>query len=189
MVLTRLTLVNVSRPGAEQDAVLTQGRVRHFVSDGDRMSVKHWISRSIIAGLAGAIVHFMFMRLKAQMGLLPEFQPYESFQLALSRWVGADVPMIVPWALSFLNGMTILGFLFARMNRLLPGSTGAAKGVIFGLIGWIFMGLIFFPMIGLGPFAIQAGSGAGPALLSLVMLQTYSIVLGTVYAALDAGRR
>jgi hypothetical protein len=49
--------------------------------------------------------------------------------------------------------------------------------------------LIFFPAIGLGPFAIRVGSGLGPALLSFVMLQTYSIVLGTVYAALDAEER
>jgi hypothetical protein len=93
----------------------------------------------------------------------------------------------VPWALSFLNGMTILGFLFARTNRLLPGKTGAVKGIIFGLIGWVFMGLVFFPLIGLGPFTMSVGSGFGPAVLSLVMLQTYSIVLGTVYVALDAG--
>ena len=83
--------------------------------------------------------------------------------------------------------MTILGFLFARTNRLLPGKTGAVKGVTFGLIGWVFMGLVFFPLIGLGPFAMGVvGSGFGPAVLSLVMLQTYSIVLGTVYVALDA---
>ena len=81
--------------------------------------------------------------------------------------------------------MTILGFLFARINRLLPGKTGAIKGVIFGLIGWVLMGLIFFPLIGLGPFATGVGSGIGPAVLSLVMLQTYSIVLSTVYVALD----
>jgi hypothetical protein len=91
----------------------------------------------------------------------------------------------VPWLLSFLNGMTILGFLFARINGLLPGKSGAAKGVTFGLFGWVFMGLIFFPAIGLGPFAIGVGSGPGPALLSLVMLQAYSIVLGTVYGLLD----
>jgi hypothetical protein len=84
--------------------------------------------------------------------------------------------------------MTILGFLFARINRLLPGKTGAVKGIIFGLIGWVFMGLVFFPLIGLGPFAIGIGSGFGPAALSLVMLQAYSIVLGTVYVALDARR-
>jgi hypothetical protein len=152
------------------------------------MAVKHWILRSIIAGLAGSIVHFAFMHLKAEMGLLPEFQPYQSFQLALSRWLGADVPMIVPWSLSFLNGMTILGFLFARTVRLLPGRSGPAKGLSFGVIGWLFMGLIFFPSIGLGPFAINVGLGIKPALLSLVMLLTYSVVLGTVYVALDSWR-
>ncbi len=152
----------------------------------DQMAVTHWILRSIIAGLAGTIVHFAFLHLKTQMGLLPEFQPYQSFQIALSRWVGADVPMIVPWALSFLNGMTILGFLFARMVRLLPGRSGWSKGLSFGVIGWVFMGLIFFPAIGLGPFAVDVGLGIGPALLSLAMLLTYSLVLGTVYVALDS---
>jgi hypothetical protein len=47
------------------------------------------------------------------------------------------------------------------------------------------MGLIFFPLIGLGPFAFQAGLGIAPALLSLAMLLTYSVVLATVYVTLD----
>jgi len=81
--------------------------------------------------------------------------------------------------------MTLPGFLFARINRLLPGKSGVAKGATFGLIGWVLMGLFFFPAIGLGPFAIGAGSGLGPALLSFMMLQAYSIVLGTVYGLLD----
>jgi len=126
------------------------------------------------------------MYFKSRIGLFPEFQPYRSFQAALSRSVGSNVPAIVPWALSFVNGMTILGFLYARINRLLPGRTGAAKGLTFGLIGWVLMGLIFFPLIGLGPFAMGAGQGVGPAAMSLVMLLTYSIVLGTVYVALDS---
>jgi len=148
--------------------------------------VKGWIWRSVIAGSAGTIVHFLFMHLKSWTGLLPSFQPYQSFQVALSHWVGANVPAIVPWGLSFLNGMAILGFLFARINRLLPGRNGATKGLMFGLIGWMFMGLIFFPVIGLGPFATGIGLGIGPALLSLAMVLTYSVVLGTVYVALDA---
>ena len=150
------------------------------------MTVKDWIWKSVIAGSAGTIVHFLFMHLKSWTGLLPSFQPYQSFQLALSHWVGANVPAIVPWGLSFLNGMAILGFLFARINRLLPGRSGTTKGLMFGLIGWMFMGLIFFPLIGLGPFATGNGLGIGPALLSLAMVLTYSVVLGTVYVALDA---
>lgn len=153
------------------------------------MIIKSWISRSVIAGLAGTIVHFSFMYFKSRIGLLPEFQPYQSFQAALSRWIGSNVPATVPWALSFLNGMTVLGFLFGRMNRLLPGRTGATKGVTFGLIGWVLMGLIFFPLIGLGPFAFGVGLGIAPALLSLAMLLTYSVVLGTVYATLNSRNR
>ena len=149
------------------------------------MTVKGWVWKSIVAGTAGTIVHFLFMYSKAHTGLLPAFQPYQSFQAALSRLVGTDVPAFVPWALSFLNGMTILGFLFARTFQLLPGRSGLTKGLTFGVIGWLFMGLVFFPLIGLGPFATGVGLGAGPALLSLAMLLTYSVVLGTVYAALS----
>jgi uncharacterized protein DUF6789 len=150
------------------------------------MTARSWMLKSVVAGSAGSLVHFLFMHVKSQIGLLPEFQPYQSFQVALSRWTGTNVPAAVPWALSFLNGMTILGFLFARTNRLLPGRTGAAKGVTFGLIGWVIMGLIFFPLIGLGPFAMGVGLGVRPALLSLTMLLIYSVVLGTVYVQLDS---
>jgi Family of unknown function (DUF6789) len=150
------------------------------------MSIKGWIWKSVVAGLSGTVIHFAFMNLKSWLGVLPSFQPYQSFQATLSYWVGTNVPMTVPWLLSFLNGMTILSFLFARLQRFLPGRTGASKGLAFGLIGWLFMGLIFFPLIGLGPFALGARLGIAPATLSLGMVLTYSIVLGTVYISLDS---
>ena len=43
------------------------------------------------------------------------------------------------------------------------------------------MGLAFFPMIGLGFFALQVGLGVSPALFSLTMLLTYSVTLGIVH--------
>jgi hypothetical protein len=92
------------------------------------MSVKGWIWKSVVAGTCGTIVHFLFMYFKSRTGLLPSFQPYHSFQIVISRWVGTNVPAIVPWALSFLNGMAILGFLFGRINQRLPGQNGATKG-------------------------------------------------------------
>jgi hypothetical protein len=149
------------------------------------MSIKSWLWKSAIAGFAGSVVHLAFMYAKFRLGILPSFQPYPAFQATLSRWTGTDVLAIVPWLLSFLNGMTILGFLFARLKRLLPGRTGATKGLAFGVIGWLFMSLIFFPVIGLGPFAAAAGLGIAPAMLSLGMVLAYSIVLGTVYTALE----
>jgi len=146
--------------------------------------VRGWIWKPFIAGLCGTVMHFLFMYFKTRIGLLPSFQPYQSFQSALSHLVGTDVPAIVPWLLSFVNGMAILGFLFARVYQFLPGQSGATKGLTFGLIGWVVINLIFFPLIGLGWFAIRAEEGVGPALLSLAMLLTYSLVLGTVYVAL-----
>jgi hypothetical protein len=71
------------------------------------------------------------------------------------------------------------------LNRLLPGRNGAFKGLTFGLLGWVLMNLIFFPLIGLGPFAMRVELGIQPALLSLFMVLTYSVVLGTVYVTLD----
>jgi len=44
---------------------------------------------------------------------------------------------------------------------------------------------VFFPLLGLGLFATNLDLGIEPALFSLAMLLTYSIVLGSVYAALN----
>ena len=115
------------------------------------------------------------------------FSPIIPFNLLSIDGSALTFPSFVPWALSFVNGMAILGFLFARLYQLLPGRNGATKGLAFGLIGWMLMGLVFFPVIGLGPFAFGARLGIAPTLLSLAMLLTYSVVLGTVYAALDTG--
>lgn len=89
-------------------------------------------------------------------------------------------------ALSFLNGSLVVGALFGRLYRRLPGRNGAVKGLIFGLFGWMVMGLLFFPWLGLGVFALSVGLGIQPALFSLAMLLAYSVVMGMVYDALDA---
>jgi hypothetical protein len=57
--------------------------------------------------------------------------------------------------------------------------------MIYGVLAWAIMGLVFFPMIGLGLFALQVGPGISPALFSLAMLLTYSVTLGMVYGALN----
>lgn len=147
---------------------------------------KKWIWKSAVAGLCGSTAHSLLMFLKSWTGLLPSFQPYHSLQITLSHLIGSEVHPMVPWALSFLNGSTIVGFTFGRSYRLLPGNNGAAKGLVFGLFGWAMMGLLFFPLLGLGIFATQIGLGVSPALFSLAMLLTYSVVMGIVYAALDS---
>jgi hypothetical protein len=142
----------------------------------------HWVWKAAVAGLCGSAAHSLLMYSKTRLGLLPSFQPYQSFQIALSRWVGGDVHPIVPWLLSFLNGAAVVGFVFGRIYRWLPGRNGAVKGLIYGVFGWAIVGLLFFPLLGLGVFA--TGLGWAPPLFSLAMLLTYSVVLGIVYDAL-----
>jgi hypothetical protein len=142
------------------------------------------IWKSVAAGLCGSAAHSGLMLLKSGMGWLPSFHPYEDLQLRLSEWVGGSVHPLLPWALSFLNGAVVLGILFGRLYRVLPGRSGAAKGFVFGIFGWIAMGLLFFPMLDQGLFATEAGLGIRPALFSLLMLLTYSVIMGIAYSAL-----
>ena len=145
------------------------------------------IWRTTFAGLCGSVAHSGLMLLKSRMGWLPSFQPYDDLQQLLSQLVGGSVSPLIPWALSFLNGSVLLGFLFGRAYRWLPGDSGAAKGSVFGVLGWIAMGLVFFPMLGRGPFATRAELGFQPALFSLLMILSYSVIMGVIYSALNAG--
>jgi hypothetical protein len=149
---------------------------------GDRI----W--KAAVAGLCGSIAHSLLMFFKSWAGLLPSFQPYDNLQATLSHVTGTAIHPVVPWLLSFLNGSTIVGFVFGHLYRWLPGNAGAIKGMIYGVLGWVIMGLVFFPMIGLGFFALQVGLGISPALFSLAMLLTYSVTLGIVYGALNSRR-
>jgi len=142
------------------------------------------IWKSLAAGLCGSAAHFGLMFLKSRMGWLPSFHPYEDIQQAISGVIGGSVPPAVPWALSFLNGAVVLGILFGRLYRVLPGRSGAAKGFVFGVFGWVAVGVLLFPLLGQGLFATGAGLGARPALFSLAMLLTYSVIMGIAYSTL-----
>ena len=145
------------------------------------------IWKTLAAGLCGSAAQSSLMFLKSRVGWLPSFQPYHDLQQALSQLVGSSVHPLLPWALSFLNGAVLLGFLFGRTYRWLPGESGAAKGFVFGALGWMMMGLVFFPMLGRGLFATRARLGFQPAIFSLLMVLTYSVIMGIVYSTLNPG--
>jgi len=153
----------------------------HHFATWRSVQVGRWMRKSAIAGLCGSVTHFFLMFAKAKLGILPAFQPYESLQAALSLWTGFHVDQTVPWLISFLNGSTLAGFTFGRLYQHLPGKGGAVRGVIAGVLGWLAMNLFFFPLLGLGLFATQIGSGVWPAVFSLAMMLTYSVVMGIVY--------
>jgi hypothetical protein len=144
-----------------------------------------WVWKSAISGLSGSTASTALMYLKAKAGILPSFQPYESFQMAAGYLIGHAVHPKVLWLISFFNGSTAVGLVFGYLYRYLPGGSGVSKGMIFGLCGWLVMNLVAFPLVGLGSFATAIGLGFQPAAFSLAMLSTYSVVMGLIYGLLE----
>ena len=140
--------------------------------------------KSFLAGLAGTLAQMTLSFLKMRLGILPEFQPYDHFQRALQAATGAAVSPWLAWALTFLNGAVIWGFIFARIYTRLPGRDWLRKGLFFALCAWLGSGLLLLPFMGLGPFAMGAGLGAGPALFMAAGLTIYSCVMSFAYHAL-----
>lgn len=140
--------------------------------------------RSVAAGLCGSAAHTILMTLKDWFGWLPAFRPYDGLQALLASVTGSAVPALVPWLLTYFNGAVVLGLIYGRIHRLLPGRSGVARGALFGIIVWCVMGLTFFPAIGMGLFASGTALGFQPTLFALAMVLVYSVTLGIAYARL-----
>ena len=156
-----------------------------FDNPGRPAPTAAWIWKSAVAGLCGTLAHYTLMYFKVRTGLMPSFQPYQALQASLGELVGREVHPSVPWLLSFVNGMAVLGFAFGRLYRHIPGGNGLIKGLVFGVAGWLLMNLVFLPVLGFGPFGSATDLGIQPALFTFAMLQTYSLVMGQVYAMLN----
>ena len=140
--------------------------------------------RAIIGGACGSATHASLMWVKARFDILPEFQPYNDLQRTLASTIKTVVPQSLLWTMAFLNGAVVLSFIFHRTYSILPGHSWVAKGLVFGIIAWVFMGMVFFPLIGEGLFAFGVDQGALPALFSLVMLLVYASTLSAIYSGL-----
>ena len=149
--------------------------------------VVHHVWKSVAAGLCGNAAHSSVMFLKRWMNWLPTFHPYQDLQLGLSHWLGGGpVHPAMPWAMSFVNGTLVLGILFRSTYHVLPGHNAVAKGFLFGIMGWIAMGLLYFPILGRGPFASDLGLGVLPAAFSLAMVLAYSTFMGIAFSVLHS---
>ncbi|MCL8488587.1 MULTISPECIES: DUF6789 family protein [Bradyrhizobium] len=145
-----------------------------------------WIGSSLVASGCGTLAHMGLMELKTALHILPQFDPSSALLETLPPLFANVTHVQAPvWLLSQLNGAFLIGLLFGYVFHRLPGRSGLAKGFLLGLAGWLLLGIVLFPAIGLGPFGISLGLGAGPGLFSLAMVEAYSLVLGVVYAALQ----
>lgn len=144
----------IARPARNIDLGQQRADPRpHFWRSEGAMTVKSWIWRSMIAGLAGSAVHLSFMYLKSRTGLLPAFQPYQSYRAMLGHWRRCS------------RHRAVSAFIVERHDHsgipLCPPQPAVARPNqrregMFAAIGWVFMGLVFFPVIGLRPFAVRA---------------------------------
>ena len=142
------------------------------------------ILASLLAGLGATLVHLLLMEVKHRAGMLPSFEPYEYLHQALSPIVGQAASL--GWAgwIPDVNGGMILGFAFGRAFAYLPGRSHLLKGAVFGVMAWLTLGLVLFPLAGHGAFAHEIGLGWMPAMLMLVMLMVYSAIMSSLYVVL-----
>lgn len=59
------------------------------------------------------------------------------------------------------------------------------KGASFGVCAWLVMGLLLFPLVDRGFFAVELGLGIAPAMLMLGALLAYSVTMSLVYHFLN----
>jgi hypothetical protein len=145
------------------------------------------IRNSLIAGLCGTTVHSLLLLVHSKTGPLPEFQPNDDFRKAVSWLTGTNIHPSVAWLLLFVNGAVIWGFVFGQAYRSIPGKGPWQKGVVFAVCAWTVMGLVFFPLVDRGIFAVGLGLGIAPAIFLFVMLLTYSVTMSFVYHLLNMG--
>jgi hypothetical protein len=143
------------------------------------------IRNSLVAGLCGSVAHWVLMATRDFVDFIPEFQPYYDVQRVLHSVIGSTSMSSVTWVIPLVTGALFVGFVFGKIYFYLPSSNFIYKGIAFGIFAWLTMGLMFFPFVGHGVFAIELGLGIKPAVLMLGMLLTYSLTMSVVYDRLN----
>lgn len=144
---------------------------------------------AVIAGVCGTTTQFALRSARKALGVLPDFQPYEDVQRFLFDAFGASLPPLLQGMLPLVSGALIWSSIFALAYHRIPGQTALRKGLVVALFAWLFTGLVMFPAVGKGVFALHAGPGAWPALVMLVVLVSYCVTLSLVYGWLKRDRR
>ena len=144
------------------------------------------LRNSLVAGLCGSAVHSALMAIRNSVGFIPEFQPYDDLQRVLNSIIGSARISGAAWVIPFITGALLVGFVFGKIYLHLPGNNFIRKGLFFGIVAWLAMGLGFFPLVGHGVFAVDLKLGIKPAALMFGMLLTYSLTMSFVYDRLSA---
>lgn len=140
--------------------------------------MKH-IGKGLLAGLIATIVLSAPMVMKSSMGIMPELD----LPRMIAGMMGAADRPLIGWAIHFMIGVGIYGFAIALLGNHLPGSSGVARGMIIGFVGWLIMMIMLMPMAGAGMFGMSLGIMA--PMMTLVLHLIFGAVLGWTYGRLN----
>ena len=99
------------------------------------------VVKGFTAGFIATLVVTAMMTIKARMGLAPGLDVIS----LLAELVAAPGQPLYGWLAHFAVGMVVWGGLFALASDLVPGPY-VAKGISFGVAGWLLMMFLFFPL-------------------------------------------
>jgi hypothetical protein len=174
MGLALLDTIKVSTTAAHGAVECWKGMVENMKSLN--------IRKTITAGLAGTVLMTIIMVMAPLMGM-----PKMDIAAMLGSMLTGEPPApgsfawIVGLALHLTIGTGVLSAIYALAKHYLPTSSPFAKGLIFGVIGWLVAQVMVMPMMGAGLFSSNMPQGAMMAIGSLMGHLIYGAVLGSVY--------
>lgn len=112
----------------------------------------------------------------------PRVDPPADLAMFLSNQTGSEIGMTMGWLLHLMMGV-VLGILYALgfANRF-TNRPLFFRGLLFGFIVWVALGLVMMPVMGAGAFASNMGDAQGTILtVSLIGHIVFGIVLSWIY--------
>jgi hypothetical protein len=131
--------------------------------------------RAILGGFVGTLAFtFMMYKVAPTMGMMKMDIAGRIGQMLGGWWIGM--------VMHFVNGTVIFPLIYSfLLYRLLPGPP-VVRGLVWGVVLWLFTQLALMPMMGAGLFSMKAG-GMMAAIGSLVGHLAYGSLLGSIAGA------
>ncbi len=137
------------------------------------------LGRGLFAGFAATLVISALMIVRLEAGFMTWFNPIQIMNLSAHQALGTPNNAAIGWGLHFIVGTVLWGGLFITLVKVLPGTTYARKGLLFGILAWLLVMLTVFPLAGSGFFG--TGFGLAIPLSTLIAHLVFGAVLGYVY--------
>ncbi len=134
--------------------------------------------KGMIAGFVATLAVTVMMTIKTWMGLAPGLDVIS----LLAKVVETPGRPLYGWLAHFAVGMVVWGSLFALASDLVPGPY-IAKGISFGVAGWLVMMFLFFPLA--GHSVLGSDLGGMVAVVSFGFHMIFGLVLGAAYHGLQ----